>query len=162
MIKKIITVVLIVVSVFGVIAGVNAASKIKTKPVFPIAFSVGALDDSGVFVQDDQTICTRDKIECEGLTVVPKFDSSVSYQIFWYDSKDLFIGKTEELVGRYSSVPANARYCRIMIIPDGLDEDGKPIEDFKVNFWEPMKYAMDLTIKVNIKQSSSNEEADAA
>ncbi len=150
----VLTIAILAAAVFGIVK----LTSIETKTVSPMKFSVGGLSTSeGIYIDNDQSIYTKDLIECRGLTVTPDFDGNVSYQIFWYNMDELYFGCTD-IYGnrdkfRESDVPDAARYCRIAIYPSQLDENGKEIDDFKVRFYEPIKYADDVTIKVSKKQT---------
>lgn len=158
MVKKIITIVLIVAAVVGAIAGIDAISKIKTKSVSSMSFSVGGINpETGKYIDQENTICTKNPIECKGLTIVPRVNESSTYQIFWYNMDDIYFGCEDVTNGSFDSknVPAQAKYCRIVVYPSGKDKNGDPIKDFKINFWEPARYADAYKIKVNMKQDNA-------
>ena len=85
---------------------------------------------------------------------LPDYDCTVEYQIFWYNEDEIYFDHTDVMTEKFvSDVPECARYCRIMVIPSNLDENGKPIKDFEVKFWETYKYVNTLTVKVNKDQT---------
>ena len=151
--KTIISAVLFVLFAGLCIFGVVKLTSIETKKVSPFSFSVGDVDTTtGAFKENKSSIVTKNLIECQGLSIVPKFDSNVEYMVFFYNENEEYLKSTK----RYSSqekceneVPGIAKYCRIAIYPSQYDEEGDIIEDFKVRFYEPVKYASNLKIKVN-------------
>ena len=157
--KSIIGAVLGIALLVGSVAGVAAFAKRDTKTIGSSAFSRGAVNiETGSYEKSETTLYTEDLIPCVGLEITPDFDSDVSYRVFFYNMDKQFIGYTKEYKDAEvfaNSVPDSAWYCRIMLIPSGLDEDGKAIKDFKIKFWETYKYASDLKIKVAKDQSES-------
>lgn len=153
-IKGVISAILVIAILAGSAYGVMKLFSIKTKAVSSFAFSVGGLSETdGSYVERKDAIYTKDAIDCQGLEITPKFDSKVEYQIFWYNEDDIYFGHTDITDKKLTSdIPIAARYCRIMIIPEALDENGKEITDFAVRFYEVYGYANDLTIKVNKNQ----------
>lgn len=152
--KKIISVILLVATFTALGYGTIKIFGNKTKSVSSFAFDVGGLGEAdGKHVERKDTIYTKEAIECQGLSVSPEFDSKVKYQIFWYNEDEIYFGHTEISDKKLTSnIPECARYCRIMILPNKLDENGKEIKDFKIKFYEVAGYANDLEIKVNKKQ----------
>ena len=152
-VKLIVSAVLFVLITGACIFGIVKLTSIETKTVSPFKFSVGALDEeTGAYVDNEAAIVTKDPIECQGLTVIPKFDSTVDYKIFWYNENETYISCTE-LFSMYdkfeSEIPRLVKYCRIVIYPSQFDAEGKPIDNFNVKFYEAFSYASNLKIKVN-------------
>ena len=120
-------------------------------------FAVGSLSEAtGQYVEDKTAIYTKNAIECKGLRIKPEFDSTVTFQIFWYNEDEIYIGHTEKTTSAsaqfVNGVPALARYCRIVIFPSQLDEDGKQIKDFEVGYFDVSKIAKNLNITVDRDQ----------
>ena len=154
--KLIISGVLFVLLAGASIFGIVKLTSIETKNISPFLFSVGALDETdGTYIENDTAIVTKNVIECQGLSIVPKFDSTVDYRVFFYNEDEAFIN-CSRLYSMYDkfdmAVPKLAKYCRIVIYPSQFNLDGSPIQDFKVKFYEPVMYASNLTIKVDKKQ----------
>ena len=157
-IKKYGLIVIVIAILTAAVFGIVKFTSIETKTISPMKFSVGGLSTSeGTYIDNEQSIYTKDLIECRGLTVTPDFDGNVSYQIFWYNTDELYFGCTDIYGNRDKfrelDVPDAARYCRIVVYPSQLDKEGEKIDDFKVRFYEPIKYADDITIKVLKKQN---------
>ena len=157
--KQIISAVLVIATVAALAVGVVTLVKRDTKKISSFSFARGSVStDTGLYVKGNTTLCTEDVIACAGLEITPDFDCTSSYRIFWYNMDKTFIGYSK----LYSpgetcanAVPEAAWYCRIVIEPSNLDENGKVIKDFKIKFWEVNSYANDFTIKVNKDQSDS-------
>lgn len=112
-------------------------------------FEVGGLNAEGKYEEDKSTLYTKEKFACEGLQATLDFDSQINYQIFYYDILDNFISSSEVITKGYSEIaPLNGAYARIEITPIN-DEDNK------ISFSEKIKYANQLTLKVN-KDAKSN------
>lgn len=139
------------------ILGFVKISSIKTKTVSPLNFSRGYLDpQTGDFWNSNESLCTKNAIECQGLSIVPNFDSKVTYQIFWYSYDDLYFGCTEVCDSNYkfsNEVPELARYARIVIYPSTVDENGAFLKDKSIKFYDVYNVAKSITVKVNIKQN---------
>lgn len=161
--RNVISAILAIALIVGACAGITAILRNQTKKISPLVFSRGAIDEQGQYVKSETSICNEELIDCQGLTVVPGFKSNGTYRIFYYSANESYIGSTEEMKvtdGTYTKGESFifARYCRIMITPDAVDEDGKADKDFKIKFYEALKYASLFTIKVNKVQHSEPEE----
>ena len=133
---------------FGIKAIVDY-TKNDLKKITP-AFEVGNLGADGKYVNDESTLYTKEAFGCYGLQVKPDFDSTVNYQIFYYDILDNYISSTEVLSEGYGGVaPVNGAYARLVIEPRE-DEDGK------ISLTERVKYPMQLTVKVKKNQDINN------
>lgn len=159
---KIISAVVVVALLVGCVAGLTALVNTKTTDVSDFNFKKGALDSAGLYVDSDTSIYTKDLIECQGLVIEPDFEATGSYQVFYYSTNKTFIGSTDKFDAHTYGVYEKggdfsfAKYCRIVISPDTpVDEDGYPVEDWKIHFWEVASYADDYKITVNKKQSSN-------
>lgn len=110
-------------------------------------YEVGNLGADGKFVDNEGTLYTKEAFGCYGLQVKPDFDSTVNYQIFYYDILDNYISSTSSLSDGFSGEsPVNGAYARIVIEPRN-DEDGK------ISWAEKIKYPSQLTVKVNKNQN---------
>ena len=156
---KIISAVVVVVLLVGCVAGLAAIFGSKTTDVSDFEFKKGALDKYGYYVESDTSIYTKDLIKCQGLVIEPDFEATGEYQVFYYDNNKAFIGSsdvfdahTDGIYEKGDNFPT-AQYCRIVISPDTpTDNDGYPVADWKIHFWEVAGYADDYKITVNKKQ----------
>lgn len=141
-----------VVALTAVAFGVKAIvdyTKNDLKKITP-TFEVGNLGADGKYVDDDSTLYTKQAFACYGLQIKPDFDSTVNYQIYYYDILDNYISSTEVLSEGYSSeAPLNGAYARMVINPVD-DEDGK------ISLTERISYPRQLTIKVKKEQDINN------
>lgn len=109
-------------------------------------YDVGNLGADGKYVADETTLYTKEAFGCYGLQVKPAFDSTVNYQIYYYDILDNYISSTAVMSDGYSGeAPLNGAYARIVIEPRD-DEDGK------ISLTERIKYPSQLTVKVKKNQ----------
>ena len=128
--------------IFGIVKLVDQG-KFDTKKISNLAYGIGGLDSHGKYVATKESIYTKDAFECQGLDITLDFDSTVTYKVFFYTEKCNFLLSTESQSGSYSTVPANAKYARIVITPQ---------EDDSVNVFEVIKYQRQVNVKVNRNQ----------
>lgn len=157
---NIISAVVVVALLVGCVAGLSALFNSKTTDVSDFNFKKGALDSAGFYVESDTSIYTKDLIECQGLVIEPDFEATGTYQVFYYGEDKNFCGSTEVLDAHLDGMYERgdtfefAKYCRIVISPaTPEDEDGYPVEDWKIHFWEVAGYADDYKITVDKKQN---------
>lgn len=157
--KNILIIGLVVVLGVGAIAGISAIAKNEKKTISSTAFKRGAIDQNGFYIESDNSLYTKDLIECQGLEIAPDFESTGTYQVFYYDSNKQFLGATEVLDSQSDGVYvkgdnfAVAKYCRIMITPETpKGEDGHVIEDYKIKFYEIAGIAGKYKISVDKEQ----------
>jgi len=145
----------------GGIVMITKAAKEDKKTIFNSVFKRGALDANGLYVESDTSIYTKDLIECQGLEITPDFETTGTYQVFYYDTNKSMIGSTP-VMDAHSMVAYNkgtdfpyAMYCRIVITPEvPVDDDGYVDEDYKIKFYEVASIANKYTIKVNKEQKN--------
>ena len=147
--KKILSTVLAVVLLVGAVGAVAAVASNDSKPAGAV-FKIGGLDPvTGKYVDTDKSIYTEEAFDCYGLRVEPDFESTVTYDIYYYDGKDKLLAVVEDQTEVYDEDFEIAEKCRIVIHPE-IPEDTNE-KDFKVYFWEVMKYAnmLDITVSKN-------------
>ena len=159
--KNVLIIALVAVLGVGAVAGVAAIAKNDSKTISSTVFKRGAIDSNGFYVESDTAIYTKDLIECQGLEIAPDFEATGAYQVFYYDSNKVCVGKTELLDCQKDGVYVKgdsfyfAKYCRIMIIPATPKDDyGNTIEDHKIKFYEVAGIANAYKITVNKEQNS--------
>ncbi len=151
--SKIILVVVLCLVVLGGVAGVVAwtqSDKYDTKDLSYIGmYEVGGLDSAGNYMSTNASIYTKKPIECQGLNCYLDFDSTISYQLYFYDQNNEFVHTTGRLTGTFveEAMPFFAKYVRIVITPN---------DDDKVTSLEIVKYAKQLNISVNREQGFKN------
>ena len=148
--KTIVSVIVTVALLLLLGAGVASFSKSDTKTIGATAFSVGVLDENGKFIDDDQAIYTKEAFECIGLRIEPDFDSSVTYDVYYYDYNEKLIEVKSGLTEIYDEDFPMAKLCRVVIHP-GIPE-GETSRSFKISFWEVFGFAKELKITVDKNQ----------
>ena len=132
--KSIISTFLCLALLGGAVFGVTKLLKNDTDTVEikSSAFAVGALDEDGKYVENKQTLYTKEMFLCDGLTVELDKDCKSTYQIFYYDEDGEFIEASEVLTEDFEEdIVDGAVNARIMITPE-IPED-KTAEDFKIS-----------------------------
>ena len=157
--KNILIIFLTLVLGIGAIAGVSSLVKNEKTTLSSLEFKRGALNDLGFYIESDQSIYTKDLIECQGLEIEPDFETLGEYQVYYYDSNKQFLGKTDKIDSQTDGVYVKgndfvvAKYCRIVITPDAAkDEDGDVVEDYAIKFYEVAGIAGKYKISVDKKQ----------
>ena len=148
--KKILCVVLVIGAVVGIGALVNSFARNDYKTVRSSEFSVGALDENGKYVEDKQSIYTKDAFECIGLRIEPDFESNVTYDVYYYDYNETLVEVKSGLDSVYDEDFPLAKLARIVIHPE-IPSDVKE-KDFKIASWEINSYAKNLKITVDKEQ----------
>lgn len=159
--KSIISTFLCLALLGGAVFGVTKLLKndSDTVEIKASAFAVGALDEEGKYVENKQTLYTKEMFLCDGLTVELDKDCKSTYQIFYYDEDGEFIEASEVLTEDFEEdIADGAVNARIMITPE-IPED-KTAEDFKINFFTKYSYLKGITITVN-KPVDNTEDMDS-
>jgi hypothetical protein len=137
---KVLCIVLACFTLGGAIFGiVKATDEQKTKKVVA-SWSIGGLDSNGKYKESDETIYTTKPIEALGLTITPKFNSDVSFKVFYYDRDYNFLYATEQMTETYTNNGSYPKYARVVVTPK---------EDESINVFEIVKYSRQLTLKNN-------------
>ena len=156
--KNYFPIILAVLAIVGIGFGIYKISEIDTKPVLATVFTRGNIDEeTGVRTKDEKTLVTKELVECKGLEIEPNFDTKLVYRIFWFNQDKIYFGCTDEFNQNTkflkTQVPDTAAFCHIVIIPELYDKDGNLDPEAKIPFYETLKYAIKLSIKVKIKQN---------
>ena len=157
--KSIISGILLVAIIAGVLALAGSLLGSETKTISSTKFSVGGINEQGNYVDSKTSIYTKNMFECQGLSIEPDFEATGTYKVFYYDENKNFVGATDELKAEDGAYTKGnnytiGKYARVMITPDvPVDEDGNAEEDFKIRFYEVVRYADDYTITVDKKQN---------
>ena len=159
--KNILTKTLTAVLAVGVVAGTAAGakaiydySKEELKVIHP-KFEVGGLNAEGKYVEQDNTLYTKEAFKCDDLSIKLDFDNDINYQIFYYDENDDFVRSTEVLDDDFEikGTDLYSPYARIMVIPQWTDVEAtedKTLEELQVVNWKNIStFVSQLEIKVN-------------
>ena len=102
----------------GAIVGLSSLFRKSEETTHEISptYAVGGLTSQGKYLETEESIYSKDAFECYGLKTSLVFDNNISYQLYFYDESNEFVGKTEELTNSYNSenslMPLNTKYCR--------------------------------------------------
>lgn len=146
--KSILYLVLALLLIAGIGFGIyTIVDKTTTTEIRASAFSIGGLSVNGKYKETKDSIYTKDAFGCQGLKITPKFDSAVSYEVFFYDAEGNFADSTGRLTTTYKMPKMDEwiTQCRVVITPIDGDE---------ISLLEVGKYANQLTIEVNKTQKT--------
>lgn len=149
--KKHLPLLLIVSLLLGVVAVTVKFAKSDTKTILASAFNVGTVNaETGKYEKSEKAIYTKDAFECSGLTVKRAFNTTSTYQIFWYNVDQMYIGCTDVLDEWFvaDNIPEMASFARIAIYPSMRDKSGKDIDGFSVKFYDVASIAQEFTVTV--------------
>ena len=120
-------------------------------------FSIGGLAADGTYEETDGSLYTKDAISAENVKVVLEFDSTVTYQLFFYDEYDNFVSAGVALgKGSETEVPEGASAFRIELTPvwgEDVDEDNQKVTILN-------KYSFEKQITVSIVEPAADETPD--
>lgn len=155
LITKIASVALVVATVVGIGALIGHFVSNKAdedgRVVINPSYEIGGLTAYGKYEETKESIYTKEAFKCDGLNIEPEFDSTITYQVFFYDGLGNFVDSSASLEGYYTeAIPTGSSYARIVITPK-WDKDTKD-DDKKINIFQVNKYAKQLTVKVNSEQ----------
>lgn len=158
--RNVLIITLTVVLGIGAIAGIASIANKDTKTISATYFKRGAINEKGFYIESDTSIYTKDLIECQGLEIVPDFESTGTYQVFYYDANKEFVGSTKKMDCQIDVVYSKgnnftfAKYCRVVITPENPKDDyGNVVEDYKIKFYEVAGIANKFTVSVNKEQN---------
>ena len=147
--KEFISLILVIVLIAGIAGIVTSQTKKTTVEVSSFSFKVGSIDANGEYTESKRSLYTPEMFECQGLEVVPDFEFKGMYEVFLYDIDKNFISASGEIKESYKLENVAAYFARIKITP----EPPADAVDFKIQFYEVLTYASQLTITVDKEQS---------
>lgn len=115
-----------------------------------VKYEIGGLTDSGKYEEGEKTLYTKAGFDVEDKTIFADidFDSTISYQIFYYDENDDFVSKSEVMTVDYTAeVPEGAVFARVEITPIWSADTEK--DEQKVTWLNKGGFADQL--KLNVK-----------
>ena len=150
LVKKVVCIALAIGTTVGSVFGVKAiVEKVKDdqKTIHP-TFAVGGLASSnGEYEDNKDTIYTKDAFSAKGLNIKLDFDSTVQYQVFFYDELGNF-AYTSDVMDKGSEFYTPANYTvRLEVTPE-FDNS----EDNEIDWHEVYKYANQLEVRVDKNQ----------
>ena len=150
-IKKVLCLILAGVAMLTVIGGVAAFATKDSKSISWRELTTGDIDAYGKFVENDQSLCTKEAFNCIGLRIVPEFDAKLTYDVFYYDYNDVLLDAKRGLTGVYDEDYPLAKTARVAIHPE--IPEGVKSSDFKIDYWDIRGYANNLKITVDKEQT---------
>ena len=109
-----------------------------------LSWDIGGIAADGKFdTECEDAIYTKNAIECSGVELYADFDSSIDYEVHFYDENGEWLSKMANtgLQMKVDEMPENATAIRIVIRPTN-DEDGE------ISYLEKFEYANQLTVKI--------------
>ena len=159
--KSVACIALVAATVLGV-ASLFSHKKDDLKEIKPV-FSIGGLSESGKYVEQDNTIYTKEAFECKDLRIDVDFEKTITYKVFFYADSGEFISSTEELTENFvSAVPGGATHARVLITPDWKELEIVKNDEKVIKWYEIAKYAGQLTIKTAKADKEAEEITDLA
>lgn len=145
--RNILSIILVTLLTFGLGFGIYAIASTKTKTISPTVFSVGGIGNDGNYMANKRMLYTKDMFECQGLKIERDFESTVEYDIHYYDVVEGYLGYVECKDDSYviSGDYTNARYCRVVIRPSNRVDD--------ISIFEKYSIANELEITVDKNQN---------
>ena len=154
--KSVLCVVLVLATALGA-AALFSNRKSDLKEIHP-AFSIGGLSSSGGYVEQKNTIYTKEAFDCEGLRIDIDFENSITYRVFFYDDSGEFISSTGYLAENFvDNVPEGAELARVMISPDWAALEVEK-DDRVISLFDIAKYSNQITIKVGSESKKTDED----
>ena len=155
--KKILCVVLVIGAVVVIGALVSSLARNDDKTVRSSEFSVGALDENGKYVEDKQSIYTKDAFECVGLRIEPDFEADLTYDVYYYDANEKLLEAKVGLTEVYDEDFPLAKLCRVVIHP--AIPEGETAKDFKISWNEVKSFAKQ--VKITVDKNQDNRYSDS-
>lgn len=132
--RNILSIILVTLLTFGLGFGIYSIASTKTKTISPTIFSVGGIGNDGKHIKNKLTLYNEDYIECQGLRIERDFESTVKYDIHYYDVAENYLGSVSCTDDNYSLSNnfSNARYCRVVIKPQNRTKDISIFETYSI------------------------------
>ena len=137
-----------IVGSVGIINSFVDKSNQDMKDIHPV-FEVGGIDELGKYEAVENSIYTKEAFECQGLEVKVEFDSTINYEVFYYDVNANYLSSTGVQVGNLDcNVPDSATHARIEITPNWEKLEIEKEDEQVVKWYEVTKYAKQLNLRV--------------
>lgn len=152
------------VLVAGATAGIAALAN-KSDDGFEkvsVRYEVGGLNESGKYEETEGSLYTKNGFDVEDVATVYAdidFDSTISYQLYFYGENDTFIEATEVMTEDYKGdVPEGTLTCRVEITPVWSEDTEK--DDQKVTWLNKVGFADQLEISVEAAEEVEEAEEE--
>ena len=124
-----------------------------------VKYEIGGLTEAGVYEESEATLYTKEGFDVEEMATVSAdidFDSTISYQLFYYGENDEFISATEVLTeDTKAEIPEGALTCRVEITPIWSEDTEE--DDQKVTWLNKGGFADQLTLSVKAAEEAEEE-----
>ena len=157
--KRILSGVLAIGALLGIISFLSVLISKDTSSIGISSFKLGGLDENGKYVASETSIYTEDAFGCLGLRIEPEFEFAGDYAVYYYDENENMIFSRTGLDNVYDEDFPLAKYARIVITPEPVDDKGVFIKNFSISKLEVYKYAKQLDITVDKTQEYHYENA---
>ncbi len=149
--KSLLCAVLCIGVVFGAVSLIGGLKADKEYDRVRLSYDVGGLNETGKYVETKLSLYTKNGFECENkaIRISPKFDSSISYEVHFYDDEENNVG--EAVIGTETQIieaPEGATHARIEITPIWGDDVKEADKD--LSFLDTYKYARQLVVEVSV------------
>ena len=159
--KNVGAIALAAIACVGIAAGLGMAAN-ESEDGFDkvhVNYAIGGLDAVGKYEKAEDTLYTKNGFSVEDKATIfadIDFDSTISYQLFFYGENDEFISATEVLTEDYTeAIPDGALTCRVEITPiwgDDVEEENQ-----KVTLLNKYGYANQLKLSVEAAEAVEEE-----
>ena len=161
--KTVGTIALAAVVCVGAVAGIGALVN-RNDDGFEkvhVSYEIGGLDASGKYEETKATLYTKEGFDVTDMETVfadIDFNSTISYQLFYYGENDTFIESTSVLTDDYKDdVPEGALTCRVEITP--IWKEDTKADDQKVTWLNKGGFADQLKLSVKAAETEESSEA---
>lgn len=139
----VISALLSLVSLIATIIGFN--NLVNTRTIKATDYAIGTINETGNIVDSKKSAYLKEMTTIEDMEITIDEDAQITYKLVFYDEEENYISTTESLAEDYdvSTTPENAKYFRVVITPNQVDE-----EDVKLNIFNVRKYTNMLEIKI--------------
>ncbi len=125
---------------------VNVDKLTTTKTLSSLDYGLGKINETGIVVDADTSIVSKDIYTVDGIVVEISGDANITYRLAFYNEDEEYISTTEALNENFDveTIPENATLFRVEITPNQVEE-----EDVTMSVFDIPTYANQLTVTFN-------------
>lgn len=135
----------VVLSVIALVSAIIGLTKnITTTKLSTTDYTIGCVDSTGKVIDSKLSVYSKDLESTENLTIdIDEKTATVTYKVAYYDENEEFISMSEASAKDLdsTSIPATAKYFRVVITPDAVD--GEAVE---LNIFNMAKYTSQIEV----------------
>ena len=137
-----ISIILSIVTFIATMIGLNNLA--TTEKLNRADYSIGTISETGSIIDSKKSAYTKDMYNAEEIKITLDENAQITYRVVFYDEDENFVSTTENLTEDYNvaTTPENAKYFRVVITPNQVDE-----EDVKLNIFNVNKYTSMLEVE---------------